>query len=234
MTHETITGEQLIQELSDGTLASDRLVLTGVVKASDREGHLAFSQTGPSGWVDIPGSLIAEAERVGMCPCPGESHPIMHLTFVDATDEVSSVYRSLLAQLFANSRGGNAGRHTGGSTMETVTPGSMAYGPTTPSRRDPAMPIQSQAVLGMPTARSSPPTQSTAAAFRSQFYPPWQGAYPSPWGGFPGDLWGWDSTLPSCSWELVVCGSSPPGIDPPECWIYCCRWPNGHHNCRIV
>jgi hypothetical protein len=87
-----------------------------------------------------------------------------------------------------------------------------------------------------PASMMQPQFPSARVVSRSQFYPPWGGAYPPPWGGGGGDIWGggWGETLPSCGWEQVPCGSSPPGVPPPMCWIYCCRWPNGHHNCRIV
>jgi hypothetical protein len=74
-------------------------------------------------------------------------------------------------------------------------------------------------------------------AARAQFYPPWGDPDPwdggDPWGG--GDMWGgWEPALPTCGYETVVCGSSPPGVPPPMCTIYCCRWPNGVNNCRII
>ena len=48
-----------------------RASITGAMKQSKRAGHVAFSVTGPDGWFDLPVSLIGEARKVGMCPCPG-------------------------------------------------------------------------------------------------------------------------------------------------------------------
>jgi hypothetical protein len=48
-------------------------------------------------------------------------------------------------------------------------------------------------------------------------------------------VFGWGSTLPSCSYEVqyAPCGSPLPGYPTPMCptVVYCCTWPNGTKSC---
>lgn len=49
-------------------------------------------------------------------------------------------------------------------------------------------------------------------------------------GGF-GGFNGFGPTLPSCGYKKCVCGCTPPGEPPIECYYYCCTWPSGLTNC---
>lgn len=206
----TFTGSTLERALKDGSLDRSSASLTGMVKTADAKGTILFSQAGCEAWVEIPTDLVERAERAGTEVCRDHTHPVFTLTLTEPQDPTAKV----LVALFK------------ASPASPIPAGA----PAPPQ----AVPPQYWSAHGQNPVTASPPSVPRTA-FRAQFYPPWQGAYPPV--GFPGDMWGgwgWDSTLPSCGYEEVVCGSSPPGVPPPTCWIYCCRWPNGHHNCRVA
>ena len=98
---ERLTGDQLMQALEDSSLstAPDTATIVGIVKVSSVEGCVSFSSGNPEGWVDLPSSLVREAEKVGECPCSGEKHPIMRLILSDPATEAETALQSLITQL---------------------------------------------------------------------------------------------------------------------------------------
>ncbi len=72
--------------------------LVGVVKSAESEGFIAFAPSDPEDWVSIPHAHDAKAERVGTCPCPGESRSVVRLTLKGAETDTERVLQSLLAQ----------------------------------------------------------------------------------------------------------------------------------------
>lgn len=99
MTETTFSGEELEEALLEGDLAQARVNLTGMVKPSETEGHINFSQSGCETWVEVPTAMIEKADLLGHTPCGDHSHPLMRITIKEPEDSESKVLLSLLAQL---------------------------------------------------------------------------------------------------------------------------------------
>jgi hypothetical protein len=98
MSETEFTGASLEQALKEQSLSSSGTTLTGMVKASEKSGHIGFTQTGCETWIDLPTGMIERAERLGERPCKEHTHPLMRLTLKNAKDPHQQILLALLAQ----------------------------------------------------------------------------------------------------------------------------------------
>jgi hypothetical protein len=100
MPGKTFTGETLAQALESGEFeqpAAAGVVLTGMVKPSEQTGHVAFARGGCDTWVELPTSLIENAEHIGARPCEDHSHPVFRITLRESDDPQAKLLGQLLA-----------------------------------------------------------------------------------------------------------------------------------------
>jgi hypothetical protein len=71
--------------------------LVGMVKASSKQGHIAFTPSGCESWVDLPSDMIETAEHIGHQPCKDHSHPLFRLAIKEPSDPVAKAMLALLA-----------------------------------------------------------------------------------------------------------------------------------------
>jgi hypothetical protein len=69
-----------------------------MVKASDKQGYVAFSFSGCGSWVDIPTSMIETAERAGTRACSDHSHPVMRINLKAPSSAEGQILQALLSQ----------------------------------------------------------------------------------------------------------------------------------------
>jgi len=73
------SGEALVAALADRKLSSDHQY-TGMVKASDKDKHVAFAPGScDSGWIDLPAEVIGKVEIIDQVPCREHSHPLVRM-----------------------------------------------------------------------------------------------------------------------------------------------------------
>jgi hypothetical protein len=136
-----LSGRALEDALARGSFDQPKPQLIGMVKASLKSGYISFAQTGCESWVDVPSSLIAEAQQIGHQSCKDHSHPLFRLVLSEPTDpEVKALIGLLTARTHA-------------PFMPLVTPanlGGVAAGPPAPF-----MPMVSPANLGGVAAAGS-------------------------------------------------------------------------------
>ena len=211
MKTKSIAGAALEQALQDGSIERVRPMLHGMVKRSDKPGHISFSQAGCDRWVDVPSGMIDQAEHLGQAGCRDHTHPFMRISLKEPKEEEGRVLLDLLAQASASAVAGPAGAPVGMPLAEGMP------GPEISSD------MPAPAYAGGPGMAMSPAFRSSAAfgSFRGL-------------GGF-GGFGGFGGTLPTCRWvkRVVQCGSALPGYAVPMCetWIYCCTYPNGSESC---
>jgi hypothetical protein len=100
MPGKTFTGESLAEALGAGDFdqpAAGGVVLTGMVKPSDQPGHVSFARGGCDTWVELPTSLIEQADHVGVRPCDDHSHPVFRITLRESDDPHARLLGQLLA-----------------------------------------------------------------------------------------------------------------------------------------
>lgn len=89
-----LSGQELLSGLAEGR-APLKTRFLGFAKASAAAGHVAFSPNGScSRWVDIPVSLIEEAEIVGDARCKDHEHAVVRLT-IDTSGAGATVSQML-------------------------------------------------------------------------------------------------------------------------------------------
>ena len=98
MSDESLSGADLEEALEEGTLTQAQTTLTGMVKQSEKGGHVSFSQAGCDTWVDLPTDMIERADHVGQRPCRDHSHPLMRITLDEPEDSTGKVLLALLSQ----------------------------------------------------------------------------------------------------------------------------------------
>lgn len=98
MATKTYKGSSLEAAVRDGALEHPQIQLTGMVKPSDKSGHVQFARGGCETWVDLPTDLIDEAEHLGQQPCRDHAHPVFKVTLKEPKDPAARVLASLLAQ----------------------------------------------------------------------------------------------------------------------------------------
>src|SRR5438874_1394275 len=129
MPGQTFTGQALVDALRAGAFEHPGIVLTGMVKPSEQDDHVSFARGGCDSWVDLPTSMIEQAEHVGSRPCEDHSHPVFRITLRESDDPQAKILGRLLAsQPQLVSRAPLAGLRSPG-----LPPG--ATGRTSPARR---------------------------------------------------------------------------------------------------
>lgn len=98
MTSKSFSGTSLEKALQEGALTQSQAVLTGMVKSSEQSGYINFSQSNCETWVDLPTSMIEQADYVAQSPCRDHSHPVMRITLKEPSDAEGKILSALLAQ----------------------------------------------------------------------------------------------------------------------------------------
>lgn len=107
------SGEALVAALVDGKLSPNRQY-TGMVKASDKDGHVAFAPGScDGGWIDVPAEVIGKVEVIDQVPCREHSHLLVRMQL--RLDE-SNPLQAMAGQLIASSS----------SRLSTMQPGHLA------------------------------------------------------------------------------------------------------------
>jgi hypothetical protein len=99
MQTQSFTGSELEQALKDNTLVSSSVSFTGMVKTSEKQAHVQFAIAGCESWVDVPVSLIAQAEYLGKQPCKDHAHPWVRVSLKESKDPLAQLLNALLSQL---------------------------------------------------------------------------------------------------------------------------------------
>jgi hypothetical protein len=97
MTDKIFTGATLEEALKNDDFELSGTEMTGMVKASKKAAHIAFTRSGCENWVDIPIGVIEKAEQLGKAPCKDHWHPIFKLTLKEPKDAEAKVFAALLA-----------------------------------------------------------------------------------------------------------------------------------------
>lgn len=108
MESNSYSGESLEKALQEGVLTQSQVVLTGIVKPSEKSGYVGFSQIGCDELVDLPTSMIAQADHISQYRCGDHTHPIMRITL----NEMDSLEGKVLLELLEK-----AMPHQGASTV---------------------------------------------------------------------------------------------------------------------
>ena len=98
MSDKSFSGAELEEALEEGTLTQAETPLTGMVKQSEKRGHVSFSRAGCDTWVDLPTDMIECADQVGQRPCQGHSHPVLSITLTEPEDPEAKILLELLSQ----------------------------------------------------------------------------------------------------------------------------------------
>lgn len=207
MSEFTFTGSSLEEAVKSGSLERPMLELTGMVKASEQEGSIAFARGGCETWIDLPTHLIDKAEQLGQKPCRDHVHPVFRITLKEPADPEAKLFASMLTMPMS------------GSSMEPFRE-SASPGPAAQMRPDtrgrPAFQSAAQRA-GAPRTPAGGPVQFSAG----RRWGGWGGfGRPPLWGG-DGDIWGawgcWSSECCDClRYELVCNGTA--------CWDVCTEW----------
>src|SRR5690349_18883682 len=99
MKENVYDGVRLEQALKSGELEKRGVVLTGMVKSSEKPHHIGFSLAGCETWVDVPTSIIERAEHRGESRCRDHSHPVFTITLEESDNPEAHILATLLAQL---------------------------------------------------------------------------------------------------------------------------------------
>jgi len=131
-----MSGAELEQALRDDTLGhqAQRATVTVMVKASGTDGQVSVTASGCEEWIDIPSSMIDEAQVIGTRPCAEHSHPLARLTLTPPKTEEGQVLARLLAQLTSTQQlhGPPPGLAGGmGTAARPISPG-RGYDPNFP------------------------------------------------------------------------------------------------------
>lgn len=98
MNSKSFSGADLEKALTEGALTQAQTFLTGMVKPSEKSGHVSFSQAGCDTWVDLPTDMIESADQEGQRPCRDHSHPVMRITLKEPKDAQGKILLALLTQ----------------------------------------------------------------------------------------------------------------------------------------
>src|SRR5262249_12205437 len=103
MGYSVFSGTALEHALRDGSLdrreaSRTSAVLVGMVKASEREGHVAFTSAGCGSWAEVPVDLVEAAEVIGRRGCQGHEHPVARITFKVPESPHARLFAALLSQ----------------------------------------------------------------------------------------------------------------------------------------
>jgi hypothetical protein len=96
-----MSGAELEQALRDDTLGRQvqGVTVTVLIKASGTKGQVSVTASGCEEWIDVPSSMIDEAQVIGTRPCADHSHPLARLTLTPPKSEEGQALSRLLGQL---------------------------------------------------------------------------------------------------------------------------------------
>lgn len=131
------SGAALADALASGTLEAPTSYV-GMVKASDKDGHIAFAPGSCEKWIDVSVVLVGKVEILGHIGCRDHSHPLASVEFkLDNSDPASSMIRQLL-----RSEGKQVGSYRGYPAPDV---GPFARGPMFPAGPSGLTPAADQA-----------------------------------------------------------------------------------------
>lgn len=210
MSDKIFTGATLEEALKNDDFALSGTEMTGMVKASKKAGHIAFTRSGCENWVDIPIGVIEKAEQLGKAPCKDHWHPVFKLTPREPKDAEAKVFAALLA---AVPQGG--GRPPQGWPAEV------------PQMHPQMMPTQPQTMLpmnaGIAASRATQGRPQRPPSGRPQTAARMAGGYGGI--GTTGGLNAWGCWESECC-ECVLWGNcwyTGDGRCIPECLQYVCE-----------
>jgi hypothetical protein len=99
---KTFTGASLEQALKNDEFKQSGIELVGMVKGSEKPGHVGFSRSGCETWIDLPTDLIEQAERLRQQVCKDHSHPVFKITLKEPKDPEARLLSALLATPMPN------------------------------------------------------------------------------------------------------------------------------------
>jgi hypothetical protein len=100
---KTFSGTELEAAMESGELKAKSYHVMGMVKASKKKGYIQFTATHCEDWLDIPVSIIEEAELLGQTQCKDHQHPLFKLMLQKPNDEFGKAVLSILAQFASRS-----------------------------------------------------------------------------------------------------------------------------------
>jgi hypothetical protein len=98
MKDKIFSGEGLEEALKSEVFGQSEIELIGMVKSSEKPGHIAFARGGCETWVDIPTKMIEQAEQLGRRPCKGHWHPQFRITLKKSDSPEARILGELLAE----------------------------------------------------------------------------------------------------------------------------------------
>jgi hypothetical protein len=98
MAEKIYSGQELEKALLNDDLSQTGVELVGMVKASEKEGHVSFTASGCDGWVDLPTSMIEQAENVGQSSCKEHSHALFKIRLRESKNPEAQILAALLAR----------------------------------------------------------------------------------------------------------------------------------------
>ena len=187
------SGAALERALAEQKFESPSTPLIGMVKASEKAGHIGFAPAGCDSFVDVPSALLEEAEHIGHQTCKDHSHPVFRLTLKEPQDPQAKLLMALLlSQRSSPMQMAPAGMASFGQESMGLAGGSMPSGGAGPRM----------------TTRPSNSTNPAPGGYNGQALARMSG------GGFGGlgtgglNAWGcWDSECCECRiWQCYYTG----------------------------
>lgn len=123
MKGKTFSGEDLEKALLDDQIPQPGLELVGMVKPSEQKHHVRFTTGGCEQWVELPISLIEEAENVGHSRCKDHSHPLFRIRFKELKTLEARLFSSLLVQLLQGKQSPSSSAGVQGFPSPVLSPG---------------------------------------------------------------------------------------------------------------
>lgn len=102
-TNRNFSGKELEKVLKSGELSTSETSISGMVKESAKEGFINFTPTNCKEWVEIPISLIKNAEVLRQVGCGDHSHPYVKITFENKGTGPEKIYLAILS-ILSNSK----------------------------------------------------------------------------------------------------------------------------------
>lgn len=94
----TYSGQELEKALLGDELSRTGVELVGMVKSSEKQGHVGFTASGCDGWVDLPTSMIERADNIGQSSCKEHTHPLVRIRLKESKSPEAQILAALLAR----------------------------------------------------------------------------------------------------------------------------------------
>src|SRR5579864_753175 len=94
--------EEFAAKLKSGKLDAPPLTMTGMMKTSDKDGHLSFTRSGCDSWVDIPFILIDKVQQLGWAACKDHAHPRVRIHLKTSEDVSQTPLFALIRYLLTS------------------------------------------------------------------------------------------------------------------------------------